>query len=660
MKKAMNKATACVLTSALIFSGVMTTESSSQAAEKATLVTKSMSLTVGKSATIKLKKVSGATYTYKSANTKIATVTKKGKVTAKKAGSTKVTVKQTKSGKTVKVGDVKVNVTAASSTKITSKNYQVYGVDSSITVPLYYVNGCDIPYITIEKAYEFYTDIEKTASPTCDFGFSKNGSKLTITRKDKNATATIDFDKNTVTFPNFNLFFMHGDSSLPSAEALQPRLFPLYQKNENSYDIPGKTIKIDLNKYGIDLIHNKDLYLLPLQTANDIFGSNHVTSILFNGVKLYISNYITSLPGASDDYYNCDDMSFSDEFAQYNYYELCLALDLYYGLKKQHDIDSFDQFFTQVGLKSSLMSKDTTEYEKALYTALMLYIDDIHTVFGNPSHSAHWSSVPAGWKELHTGFSRASLLAYKAELDAERNKIEAAKKPYYEQGDTAYITFNGYDNNPLSADILTTLPKEEEVQILDDENGNPVVDAIRLMQYAGSQILRKNSPIKKVVLDMTTNRGGSNYVGVYVLAAILGNGPWIVKDNLTGAKTYTTYRVDNNLDGKFDKNDSFAENGLKLYCLTSSFSFSNGNLVPSVLKNSGKVTIIGKESGGGSCAVKNLTSARGTMFNISSPSQFSYLKNGTFYDIDRGVTPDISIPDVTKLFDRQYTNSLLK
>ena len=60
----------------------------------------------------------------------------------------------------------------------------------------------------------------------------------------------------------------------------------------------------------------------------------------------------------------------------------------------------------------------------------------------------------------------------------------------------------------------------------------------------------------------------------------------------------SSFKADTNLDGKFNKKDALYGKGLRLYCLISPCSFSCGNLVPSVFKQSDKVTLIGKTSGG--------------------------------------------------------------
>jgi hypothetical protein len=113
------------------------------------------------------------------------------------------------------------------------------------------------------------------------------------------------------------------------------------------------------------------------------------------------------------------------------------------------------------------------------------------------------------------------------------------------------------------------------------------------------------------------------------------------------------YRADTNLDGVFDEKDSFIENGLKLYCLESPFSFSCGNLVPCVFKASNKVTMLGQTSGGGSCSIHGFSTAYGTSFQISGYRHFSVMKNGSFYDVDTGAEPHVFIVDPAKYYDRE-------
>ena len=114
-----------------------------------------------------------------------------------------------------------------------------------------------------------------------------------------------------------------------------------------------------------------------------------------------------------------------------------------------------------------------------------------------------------------------------------------------------------------------------------------------------------------------------------------------------------------NLDKEFnDGDDGFLEKNL--YCLISPVSFSCGNLVPNVFKNSNRVTLLGRTSGGGSCAVLPMSTAYGTSFQISGPKRLAFTKNGSFYDIDQGAVPDYSLTKTESFYDRTSLTNYIR
>ena len=103
MKKIM-RVTAVVACMSLILAGAGS--ASIDAAKKVAISKKTLKLTVGKTATLKVKNLSKAKkkkLKWSSSKKKVATVNKKGKVTAKKAGNAKITAKVGKKKYTCKV-----------------------------------------------------------------------------------------------------------------------------------------------------------------------------------------------------------------------------------------------------------------------------------------------------------------------------------------------------------------------------------------------------------------------------------------------------------------------------------------------------------------------------------------------------------------------------
>ena len=75
--------------------------------------------------------------------------------------------------------------------------------------------------------------------------------------------------------------------------------------------------------------------------------------------------------------------------------------------------------------------------------------------------------------------------------------------------------------------------------------------------------------------------------------------------------------------------------------------------MPAFLKGANNVTLLGKTSGGGTCTVMAFTSASGAVYAISSPLQISMIRNGSMYDIDKGVEPDFTISKYDTMYDRE-------
>jgi len=189
----LKRAVSLFLTGIMVLS--LCISSNVEAAKKATLKTKKMTLNMGNSKKIVIKnKDKKKNYTFKSNKLKVAKVNKKGKVTAVKKGSAKITVKETwKVGKKMKartVGSVKVKV----QTKDNVETQTTPSVNASISVPTYpvVVPPTEVPFVptkepVINLAYDTFTyDFEDETS---------SFENITITDADKTSgtkSATIN------------------------------------------------------------------------------------------------------------------------------------------------------------------------------------------------------------------------------------------------------------------------------------------------------------------------------------------------------------------------------------------------------------------------------------------------------------------------------------
>ncbi|MBR0368681.1 MAG: hypothetical protein IJH86_09865 [Clostridia bacterium] len=415
----------------------------------------------------------------------------------------------------------------------------------------------------------------------------------------------------------------------------------LFQKNTDfSFDRYGDGLVLNLADYGIELIEQDGQYLVPMQTLVDFtMGVSSGLGAFFNGQRIFIS---MGNDLKESGYYDAPTGARSAALCKYGYGELCMMLDHLYGLKETHDIDRFDNLFDQIGFDESLMDTNPANPDLAIYHLINYYLDDIHSEFTAWSYLTGDSDfrLPVGpseraWDEQVWKYVEAREAAFPEGV------------PFYQEvGNTAYITFDSFDLAANDSD--------------DYYQDDMPVDTFWMIIKAHERIAREDSPIENVVIDLSNNTGGAMVAAVYVISWFLGEGSMSIKDTLTGAMSTTTYRCDVNLDREYDARDTVQDKNL--FCLISPVSFSCGNLVPSAFKASNRVTLLGRTSGGGSCSVMRASSAWGTAFSLSGPYRMSFVKNGSFYDIDRGAEPDFTLTSPGKYYDREaltaYINAL--
>ena len=553
-----------------------------------------------------------------------------------------------------------VTAFAAETHEITSAAFPLYfdSDDMGMDVTLYFLDGVtDLPYIEVNDWLSLMDNFFDGPGTDINYSIETDGPVVTYTRhnsdseaRDNGATMVIDFDKNSIDFMDYNVFCLRGNAAtlLDTVtmnllnEAGEPVL--LEKVDTGSFTRYGDELIFPLSDYGIDLIMQDGLYLVPLQTMSDIVMPNTTMgSFFFNGQCVIVSADISA---CADLYYAAPTGDRSEALAEFGYNELCMMMDYFYGLKETHRIESFDRLFDDIGFKGPLTGPSAEQADKAIYRLTTDFLDDNHTDW----HGFSYLAGPLDYSA--SGAARTKLFAYLERLNAAKAQFYPDGIPGYEEiGNTAYISFDTFMNLTRNG---------EDYYRVEDLQDFPAEDSIALIMRAHEQIYRENSPIENVVLDLSTNLGGSESAAVFTIAWFLGEAAISGTDNMTGAMGTTTYRADVNRDGVFDEKDTVADKNL--FCLISPCSFSSGNLVPCVFKDSGMVTLLGRTSGGGACSILNVSTAWGTSFQISVNICASFLKNGAFYDVDRGAEPDyvLTVPD--SFYDRaaltDYLNSL--
>ena len=523
-------------------------------------------------------------------------------------------------------------------------------IDNVSEITLYYKDGqTDIPYVDMDTVREVAIDAQRYLE---DDGYQltmETDGKMVDFVRENGSRASIDFGEGAIAWDDYNLFttasYAQQQMDILSHTGLDENGEPeLFQRGDSSFVRRGESIGLYFEDFFIELIYEDGKGYMPLQTFSDLFLAYFYINLAYNGEAVFMIE-ATDLGDMRETYYSVEPRERSAELARFNYVETCLSLQFNYGLKDEHDIPSFGTLFELTGIDQAMQSTDALEANVALSDVINGYIDDLHSAFVFASPYAGDVAVEPNVQSL----SANRLIGHAQRLSAAaREYFPDGMRFYQEIGNTAYISFNSftadYDNDYYGALA----------------SGEPIADTIGIIMYAHAQITRENSPIENVVLDLSLNTGGHADAAIYTIAWFLGECDLHLEDAVTGARSSTNYRVDVNGDRKFDENDSIAH--LNRYCLVSPVSFSCGNLVPAVFKNSNQVTLLGRQTGGGACAVQPLASADGSIWQISSRLRLSTVTNGSFYAVDQGVAPDVLIDKDESYYDREalteYINSL--
>ena len=568
---------------------------------------------------------------------------------------------------------------------------------------LYFVSGGDVPYVALTEFIPVLTEMYNTTLK-CDEGSQVSfelqvagqpdgSSVFIVSRPDNGSTWIIQPGDDTMTFTNYNSFslrpgasalvsvtdlpdlkqtidlsellleMMYADRDGQDTTVLQMKLLgglkaeddpaaehTLFVSSNKVYNRNGEPLTMDLGKYSIDIVSQENECYLPLQTMSDVFFSLQYIYYVFNGEKVIGDVYNGQL---IDQAYEAGPADMSQEYALFNFHELCFVMDYFYGLKAEHRIDSFSDFLAlDAGVFAQLSGTDPIASDAALTEILMGFFDDGHSGLVRNSWRC---GLPKGIELLgmlaNAGYSTKTKTLVTDRLSSARRAAYPSGVPGYEEiGDTAFVTFDNFTVNRKPEEYY-------EVEISDDPQ-----DTIELIIYANRMVHREGSPVKNIVLDLSLNSGGESDAAIAVASWFTGETRLSLLDTMTGAETIACYRTDLNLNGialsdpesgtgTYDPGDTVFGR-FNLYCLTSPTSFSCGNLVPAIFNQAGGITLIGQRTGGGSNVVFPATSASGMIFQMSGPLQVTTYTNGSLYGVDTGVEPHVRLNKAESFYDR--------
>ena len=537
---------------------------------------------------------------------------------------------------------------------------------------LYFKEGAeDIPYVNIEELCNYDFTVEYPEK-----------YKVLITSNNNNYTSTalIDLTKRKIYFSNYDhymsKFYSESSKLFFDLAGVQENDFIKIEKSFNSWGAP-----IEVNFSGFEdfvlcaEIDGELNYYVSLNTFGNLFTNYRY---VYNGKEEYSVNKIINGFDNAKEFYRFDEGTGkkmrSSALTDFTYKELCINLDLNYGLKELHGnkFDCFDSYFEYVGLKSKLLNPDPEIFCKAIWDLCEAYFSDNHSNFKFASYYCGYDiakkfaeRVETGDENLLTGnsISKKMELYYTARQNVYGENIPGLE--FSDDGKTAIVRFDEYTtsgDSDLNAIIKETNQKlgktTEEICELIKTDYTAIQKHIvtEYYLYCVNKMIKKNPKVENVILDMSNNTGGSCRTAVATLAWMLGEVQTNITNSITGAKCSSVYVCDINADGKFDENDTIKDK--KLFCLISPASFSCGNMVPAMLKSSDRVVLLGETSGGGSACVYPTMAADSTTFRISSRYVMSENKNGSNYDIDKGIEPHVRLQPET-LYNKEKICSIV-
>lgn len=213
-------------------------------------------------------------------------------------------------------------------------------------------------------------------------------------------------------------------------------------------------------------------------------------------------------------------------------------------------------------------------------------------------------------------------------------------------GDTAFIYFEKFAETFQESDFYFRLPDKN---IYDSSTFGLFYDAF--------EKIRQNGKVKKVVIDLSNNGGGSAAALTAVLGFLSSDGEVHLTYFHTLNQNYCSewYHVDTNLDGEFDAEDGFGGQ-YDFYILTSGCSYSCANALPFFAQADGLAKIIGEQPGGGDCAVASFLDAYGHVARMSGYFKLGRMTDGNFISDEHAVKVDIPFGENAEKLYFNYKN----
>lgn len=492
----------------------------------------------------------------------------------------------------------------------------------------FYEDMPSVPYISV-------SDFQSLMLPGTTVNVTKTGTgtyKLT----NPHSTATVNTINETFAIADYLAFTNLMGLVQPGMDnAYLDGVLPCVRYSHQTITGGSPAVTFDYGKYGINLRGDEDNVYFPFTTLANVYADTHYHNAFCNGEKVLVASDDDEEEGigAFDPDLATEKLMEKEtrpaDLVTYAYNELCFTIDHFYCMQGR---SPYEASIRQNGIDQTLEASDDGRMIKQLLLSdkmeeyitglefLMMYIEDGgHTCTWNINYSVVKRVNDPSSKPYYNVYQR-----YKDEYD--RYKVVESKRywylvdhrkevygdslTYHKKGNTAICHFDAFFDDTLVI-FLDALKKA---------NDDPEVE--------------------NLVIDLTLNCGGSLDVMVAMTSLIYGESMIRCVNTLTGQRTEWYYDVDRNFDGKFDEKDKDVHYDLNFCLLTSEFSYSCGNHLPSLCKDAG-VLVAGQQCKGGGCAIATYRTAEGFRYQLSSVRCCDADKQ--WQNTDAGIVPNVPI-----------------
>ena len=533
----------------------------------------------------------------------------------------------------------------------------------------------NVPYIAVDTYFKEFFNTE--------LDITKKNHTYTY-KLNKNSTNYISFDTDQwlILTNNLAAFTNHPDFKVTTGKT-----FVHLEKQEKTSN--HETI-LDLRDYRIPIYDWSGHAYVPLTLLSQFAGGYQLYNVAYNGKDIFLIDYNGELnnnpvyPSTFGNRYFEVLSNMSEarpvDLANYTYNELCLVFDHFRGYTSQ--LLMGDERLLTLGLdgllshyypelKEYLLSTDKTQYYIGFNALFAGLYDGGHTNSLNnfnefneavesdktqPFNSLVEESQERRKAKGIVSTSAASSKALESKETGFLPNYTTNNYAYDETYKTAYINVKNFDIDVKGWDFY--YKGQGEIPLATDAYAN-----VRSKFYKALEDGAKN-----VVLDLTTNGGGSSLAFAGLIGLCNGaKSTFSVNDTFNKTRETEYYGIDINLDGLFDEKDitEASKFNFNIGVLTSAYSFSCANLFPSEMKELG-FKILGEKSGGGSCAIYLTTTADGLLYVHSA---YHCLTDKAGNNIDSGVPVDLEIEigegavpgtlDYKNFFDPSITGTYL-